>query len=423
MTAPPRSGETLTSLRGRWWVFFQKRCLAGFPWFLPGHTAGQNAMVEARRIVRRHFGREHHLVLRTIAQILATAAWPAAVLVNLWQLRGLLGSDAMPTKRAPEALWAAMRHNILPSEYYAYGLWRRDRKINIDNYLYSNECARLFKVLNRPSQVDPIDDKLAFYELCQAHAVPTPAILAAFAPTGKLVDFQSGLPPKRDLFVKPRTGLGGNGTERFRWDGLLFESNRGSRIGREKLGDYLATRAHSENRTLLVQPLLSSHPDLRAEANEALATARLVTGRSRDGEITAIFAVISFARANQITSHSNHVALIDHANGRLISAPPQNSPGISIYDYRELASIQVCGLPDWDAALQYIKVMHQACANFVFVGWDVAFTEYGPMILEGNANWCADTYQTLSGKPLGATKFAEILETQIMDASSKRQVP
>ena len=66
--------------------------------------------------------------------------------------------------------------------------------MNIDNYLYSNEAPRLFKVLNRPSQLDPIDDKLAFYEMCKAHAIPTPAVLAAFAPTGKLVDFSRPAP-------------------------------------------------------------------------------------------------------------------------------------------------------------------------------------------------------------------------------------
>ena len=123
-------------------------------------------------------------------------------------------------KRVPGALWAAIRHNILPSEYYEYGLWQPDRRMNIDNYLYSNEAARLFKVLNRPSQVDPIVDKLAFYELCKTHGIPTPEVLAAFAPTGKLMDFQSGLPPQHDLFVKARTGMGGLGAERFRWDGV-----------------------------------------------------------------------------------------------------------------------------------------------------------------------------------------------------------
>ena len=77
-------------------------------------------------------------------------------------------------------------------------------------------------MLNRPSEADPIVDKLAFYELCKTHGIPTPEVLAAFAPTGKLMDFRSGLPPQHDLFVKARTGQGGLVPSVF--DGIVFSS-------------------------------------------------------------------------------------------------------------------------------------------------------------------------------------------------------
>ena len=158
----------------------------------------------------------------------------------------------------------------MPGEYYAYALWHPDRRANIDNYLYSKEGPRLFRLLNQPLQPNPIDDKLAFYQICKARALPTPAVLAAFAPTAKLLEFESGLPPARDLFVKPRTGVGGDGSERFRWQGRDFESNRGARLTPEDLGDYLETRARTENRTLLVQPALSNHPETRHRCERCL---------------------------------------------------------------------------------------------------------------------------------------------------------
>jgi hypothetical protein len=314
-------------------------------------------------------------------------------------------------KRIPGALWTAIRYNVLPSEYFAYGLWRPDRRINIDNYLYSNECTRLFKVLNRPTRPDPIDDKLAFYDLCRAHDIPTPAILAAFGPAGKLVDFESGTPPKHDLFVKVSTGS--SRAERFRWHDIEFESNRGCRLHPEQLGSYLAKRARTENLTLIVQPVLSNHPDLRVQSSGALATARLVTGRAMNGEVTPIFCVMWFGLADQITSHGNCVTLIDVTNGRLLPAPPRDSPGIAIFRYREFRSNGARTLPDWNAALQHVKVAHQACSEFVFVGWDVAFTPQGVMVLEGNANWDAAAYQMLRGEPLGRTKFADILAPRL----------
>ena len=179
----------------------------------------------------------------------------------------------------------------------------------------------------RPLQLDPIGDKLAFYEMCKAHALPTPAVLAAFAPTGKLLEFQSGQPPEHDLFVKPRVGLAGDGAERFRWRGDAFESERGRRMRREDLVDYLVARARNEKRTLLVQPNLSNHPDLRLETNGALATARLVTGQSTDGDVVAIFGFIYFARSDRITAQHGHVALIDVASGRLVPAPVEDGTG------------------------------------------------------------------------------------------------
>jgi hypothetical protein len=408
--------DSVASQKRRWLVFFRRRCLVGFPWYWPARPPGQYAMVEARRIVREHFGRDHNLVRRTIAKIFVTLAWPPAVLVNLLQARRMLGPNAMPINRAPGALWAAIRHNILPSEYYIYGLWRPDRKINIDNYLYSNEASRLFKVLNRPLQCDPIGDKLAFHEMCKAHAIPTPAVLAAFAPTGKLVDFASGRPPQQDLFVKGNTGSGL--AERFRWHGVNFESDRGCHLGREDLSGYLTNRARTEDRTLVVQPALANHPRLRVESGGALATARLVTGRSIDGKVMPLFSFILFGLPNRITAHSNCVTLIDVATGRLMPAPPQTSPGMSMYRYREFGSY-ACTLPDWDAVLRHVQVAHRACSNFAFVGWDVAFTEHGAMVLEGNASWDAATYQTLRDEPLGYTKFADILATQLTSEAAK----
>ena len=361
-------------------------------------------------MVRWDFGRDHHPVIRKLAQVLVTIAWPLAVLRNLWLVRQWFGPREAFLKRVPGALWAAIRHNILPSEYYEYKLWQPDRRKNIDNYLYPTKPRACSRCLTGRHRSDPIVDKLAFYELCKTHGIPTPEVLAAFAPTGKLMDFRSGLPPQHDLFVKVRTGQGGLGAERFRWDRVLFQSNRGCRLRPEDLGGYLANRARTEKLTLLVQPALSNHPDLRLDSNEALATARLVTGRSIHGEVTPIFCFISFGLPDEITAHSNCVTLIDVANGRFMPPPPQDNP---VYQYRQFGSNDACTLPDWDVALRHVKAAHNACFNFVFIGWDVAFTPDGPMILEGNTNWSAGTYQSLRGEPLGLTKFADILATQL----------
>jgi glutathione synthase/RimK-type ligase-like ATP-grasp enzyme len=335
-------------------------------------------------------------------------------------MRRFLGPLEMPTRRMPGAIWAALRHNILPAEYYAYALWKPERRANIDSYLYSHEAARIFKCLNRPSQTDPIIDKLAFFEMCRAQAIPTPTVLAAFAPTGISREFESGAPPECDLFIKPRFGLAGHGAERFRWRGGAFQSECGRRLSGQDLVDHLLDRARSEKRILLVQPNLTNHPDLGVEPNGALATARLVTGLASNGDVVAIFGFIYFARSDKITAQHGHVSLIDIASGRLASPTVQSGSRTNNSNPQADNRTSLLTLPDWETALRYAKIAHRLCANIAFVGWDIAFNRDGPVLLEGNANWSADEYQALTGNPLGHTKFATVLAARLLEGEKSR---
>ena len=407
---------SLRMLRYRWWAFFYARCLSGMPWFWPARPPGVPAMVAARRMIRRHFGRDHHPAYRVLAKLFSAIVWLPAVLIQFWELRYFHEPDAVPIKRAPGALWAAVRHNVLPGDYYGFALWQPERKLNIDSYLYSIEGPRLLKLLNRPVQPNPIDDKLAFHEMCKVHSLPSPKILAAFAPSGKLLEFETNRPPKCDLFVKPRIGSGGDGTERFRWLGGLFESSCGCALSHEELNGYLASRARIENRTLLVQPALSNHPALRISPNAPLASVRLVTGLATDGIVLPIWGLIYFPKNEQIPARYMSVALIDMESGRLMSRP-QEMWGAKRSSHQLNNSDFPCMLPDWQIARQIVKLAHFACSDFAFVGWDVAFTVRGPIILEGNAHWSASEYQRLRGEPLGHTKFADILAMWLPDSS------
>jgi hypothetical protein len=112
-------------------------------------------------------------------------------------------------------------------------------------------------------------------------------------------------------------------------------------------------------------------------------------------------------------------ALIDMTSGRLMSAPREPYGAKSSNHKLGKDSDEGVVLPDWDTVLQHTKVAHQACSNFVFLGWDVAFTEHGPMLLEGNVNWTASDYQRLHGEPLGHTKFADILAMRLPRLSER----
>src|SRR4051794_40328239 len=77
----------LIVLRRRLAGFLLRRCFAGFPWCWPARPLGHPAMIEARQIIRRHYGSDHSFSFRVAAKILCTLAWPPAALINLLQIR------------------------------------------------------------------------------------------------------------------------------------------------------------------------------------------------------------------------------------------------------------------------------------------------------------------------------------------------
>jgi len=50
---------------------------------------------------------------------------------------------------------------------------------------------------------------------------------------------------------------------------------------------------------------------------------------------------------------------------------------------------------------------HETLQGIPFIGWDVAFTDQGPLLIEGNQGFGAESLQVASGIPLGKTKFAQ----------------
>ena len=53
-----------------------------------------------------------------------------------------------------------------------------------------------------------------------------------------------------------------------------------------------------------------------------------------------------------------------------MSAPQEFSGAKQSNDGLMMIRIDACTLPEWDTVLRHTKVAHQACSNFVFVGWD-----------------------------------------------------
>jgi len=65
-------------------------------------------------------------------------------------------------------------------------------------------------------------------------------------------------------------------------------------------------------------------------------------------------------------------------------------------------------IPRFQETLEVALAAQSAFPEVPSVGWDVAITDDGPLLLEANLNWGIDIVQIVGRGPLGDTKYPEL---------------
>jgi hypothetical protein len=66
-------------------------------------------------------------------------------------------------------------------------------------------------------------------------------------------------------------------------------------------------------------------------------------------------------------------------------------------------------LAGWDEMVALALRAHERATEGTIVGWDVALTPDGPVLVEANLQWCGELVQMAHDLPLGEMGFAEVL--------------
>ena len=77
--------------------------------------------------------------------------------------------------------------------------------------------------------------------------------------------------------------------------------------------------------------------------------------------------------------------------------------------------IQGTILPYWQEALAMVTSAHEMFKKFKLLGWDVGFSEFGPVILEANRNLDIVLSQKPGSRPIGSTRFAGLCREWLND--------
>lgn len=333
-------------------------------------------------------------------------------------------------------LGLAWRHNVDPYDYYLSGLWEDAKRSRIAGWVHAWELDALLDYSLQGTDTAMLDSKFRFPRLCrELDLACAPSIAFVEEPGGVTwCDGHRSLPPG-DLFVKPTEMCSGAGAERWQHDA----GSGGWRSGAEHLPDQAALLEHcrrraadlqvenyrwlhasgpvlrcrqqeQDNHRMVIQPRLRNHPSVEPLSNGSLCTLRVVTLRMPGGPPGILPTCLRMPTGNAAIDNFSAGGLVCTVRDGGVMGPAR-SKHIGAGEFSRHpdtgAPIDGATLPFWRDAVALALRAHSKIDLLGSIGWDLALTPNGPLLLEANSRW-GTIVQIYSGIPLGDTRWVEV---------------
>jgi hypothetical protein len=383
------------------------------------------------RLARRLYAAQCRTKHRTVHHRLSRNLRMRFSLINLLQRAWTFGRrHAAKVRRqrgipvphqAVQLLKLALVYRTDPAAYYALNLYESPEALaEIEHYVGRMETKNgLYSLMrdavsrNKPKTGHSLANKARFSEYCAKAGLPHPVVLAS-AEKGDFTihDATPGI-FDRDLFVKPILGSGTFGARSYRWLGDGRHAARdGTTFDREGLFAELAES--SKWRPLIVMPWLRNHPEIADLATESLLTFRIFTCLDPAGEphVTHSFLRIMSKLEPSWNTIEEYGSKIDLETGRMnrMCADRDLAPD-AWWDIHPKTGAQVTGrvLSGWPAVTALAVEAHREFSKWAVVGWDLAWTPDGPVVIEGNTDPDTHYLQRVHRQGLGRSPMAPYL--------------
>jgi hypothetical protein len=395
---------------------------------------GWHRLIEWRALATR---RERWLAAKKLLKLPARAVREARADVRAFGREVAEHAGVPQWRQLLQLWWLKVRYGIGARTYVHLQLYRPERWRRASEYVQTAEVVSVARFINKPPRPDTeagvMFDKRLFEAWCRRYGLPAVSTLLEIegSRVRRTAALAGPLPP-RDLFSKPTDSAGGHGARRWIHDGDGGYVGPGGRSRRpdELIAELRALSqtmagSGSSPRRILLQECLHNHQALRSLTPGGLCTVRLVTYRWPRGAAQLLLGVYKMPTGDSAADnfHFGGVAApVEVATGRLQRGVYLLSGKVVVTMERHPdtgAVIEGHQLPFWDEAVALVLRAHDTFPRVPVVGWDVALTDGGPVLVEGNTRPTPELSQGPSGVPLGATPFAACLDAHMRECFAR----
>ncbi|MDP3487899.1 MAG: sugar-transfer associated ATP-grasp domain-containing protein [Bacillota bacterium] len=200
------------------------------------------------------------------------------------------------------------------------------------------------------------------------------------------------------VFIKPLDGINGRQCRRFDWEDLNYV-------------DVHNLRRELMHGSYVFQETLTQHPSLSSIYSRSINTLRLDTFVRNDGSISIISGLMRFGMHGREVDNGGCFIGVDLESGALAKrALCFMHLGGGVYDAHPNTSYKFAGfeVPFFTEAKATVTKAARLIPSRL-VGWDVAITPTGPVLIEGNHNYHLGMSDTANQGYRNNPRFQEVL--------------
>lgn len=284
----------------------------------------------------------------------------------------------------------------LKTEYFDEHLHTKGR--NIDEFCTWDEWIRWNLVLAQASgeMARILLDKNRTRQYLYDHSIPVSksfgeSIWKGDAPVcrltgGEITRLSDLLASEKALFLKPIDLCQGKGCMK-----LQTADSEGGLLVDGRFTEWDELKDKFENEPFIVEELVRAHPQLSAFSPSSLNTLRVVTMYTPGGKIETLFSLFRMGVGGSSIDNwcSGGLCVKINSDGKLASEAFFEDLSKGRRERHPDTGISFAGvqIPFYKESIELALKAHRACPQMFSVGWDIAVTEHGPLIQEGNVHW------------------------------------
>ena len=247
-------------------------------------------------------------------------------------------------------------------EFEFYNLNKEERK----TYLTRGKNNEIVKRFNDRTSFHKFEDKAEFNSIFNKYLKRNWMVLT----DSNYFDFEKFLKENKAIIVKPIDDEGGNGVEKF-----VYSND----LNCKELYDKLFA-----NGQLLIEECIKQHKDMNILYDKSVNTMRMFTFY-KDGESYFLQAVLKIGNGGVVDNFSSGgmYTYVSDTGNVYVEAIDKND---NIYHTHPISNNKIVGfkVPLFNEAIELVKEAAKVIPEVAYVGWDIAISENGPVIVEGN---------------------------------------